>query len=1827
MKKIFTIIILIISSFSLYADWIDIPENAGKKLFEHTSYGKESTDIRFSLNGYEIETIVENEESYKKISYWNEGEFVEIGKPDLPRFSRLIAIPNEGEVSFTINFLEDEIIPDINIYPRQSLKSESRINSREFVIDEGFYESTEVFPVKIVQIGEPAIMRDYRIVNVTINPFQYDPQNNKLRIVKNVDITVNTNGRGGENIKLNDRKKSRFFESTYRSTILNYDSITSRNDEFQSPCYLFIYPNNASIEATLEILADWKHQKGFEVVMASTTQTGTSLTSIKNYIQTAYDTWENPPEFICLVGDAGGSVNIPTDHCGGGEGDHGYVRLEGGDILADAFIGRLSVASNTDLQKIVAKIAKYERTPYMGTTDWYNRAILVGDPTTSSGISPMYTKQSIKEMINASHPNMNCIEIYSSPFVSQMSSNLNNGSTYFNYRGYWGMSGWNTSNISSLTNSFMLPFAVSLTCGTGDFEGTSDCISERFLKVGSTTNPTGAIGAVSTATLSTHTSFNNSVDAGIFYGIFAEEIYHMGGALNRGKLNLYLNFPQNPSNAVFNFSYWNSLMGDPAIELWTDVPQEMIVNYESQLSIGTNYLEVIVEDSNGYPVEGAWVTALLGDDDIFASDLTDENGYVILDVDAQITGTADLTVTKHNFIPHLGEFDIGESDRFVNVFELQIDDDASGSSSGNGDGNINPSESIELNVSLKNFGTQTVNNVTAVISTENDFITITDAAEDYGDIASGTSVYSSDDFDLSVDSDVLGGTEIRLDIQIEDGLSNLWTDVIYLQVEGPNLYVNDYSIVNDPNGILDPGETVELVITIENLGSVDASDINGIIFSTSNMITIEDADGVFGDVTAGGTASNNSNKFEVTANTQIIPGTQFILELKLYNADGYDNTVTFPINVGTVSITDPVGPDAYGYYCYDDGDTGYYNVPIYDWIEINTIGTEIPLYDGGNAGDSEDVDLPITFRFYGEEYNTITVCSNGWIAPGHSDMSSYMNWNIPGPLGPSPMIAPFWDDLKTGSGSVYYYFNSSSNYFVVEWDNLQSDFNSAQETFQVILYDSNYYPTATGDSEMKFQYKVINNCDQGNYPYQHGQYATVGIEDHSGLIGLEYTFNNSYPTAAKHLQNEMALLITGPSIAFEEPFIVLGGITIIDANSNGQLDYAEDADLDILLNNLGENSATGISTVISSSDPYITITQDTSNYNNIAGGSSGTNLTDFSVTVDENCPDSHIAAFVINVTSNENTWELYFTQELNAPIIEFSSVLVNDGQNNILDPGETVDLLVSYENIGGADAYNVASEILTTDIFVTINSATYDFGDFSSGSICTAIYNVTCDGSAPVGHGAEIDWTINGDYGYSAVGEFVLAISQVPVLITENFNTFLPDGWSRTSTSGQINWAQGSGNSAGGTAAEAQFSWSPSTIAVQRLITMPINTMGSSSLDLEFKHMVDNWGGGYSLRVETTSNGSNWNTVWEINPNGNVGPELLQMDVTTPDVGSSTFQLAFVFDGDSWDINYWYVDDVIIEGGSPQTMGYINGEVSLIGGSGNIEDVEIIAGAFQTHPDEYGDYILPVTPGTYDVSANLEGYGTLTESDVVVIQNQVVMVDFELTFLDIPVDLTATVATDDVTLEWNMPVLSRENFEGRITTSNSSNVREKNELQISDEYADKDETVRNERILTGFKVYRNEVEIAEITDAATMYYEDNDLENGVYEYYITAIYEGSESLQSDVAVAEIDFSAAEEDILIPKVTSLIGNYPNPFNPTTTISFNISRKDAKHATVEIYNIKGQEVKMLLDEKMNPGSHKVIWNGKDDSGRNVSSGIYFYMFSTGDYSQTKRMLLLK
>ncbi len=90
-------------------------------------------------------------------------------------------------------------------------------------------------------------------------------------------------------------------------------------------------------------------------------------------------------------------------------------------------------------------------------------------------------------------------------------------------------------------------------------------------------------------------------------------------------------------------------------------------------------------------------------------------------------------------------------------------------------------------------------------------------------------------------------------------------------------------------------------------------------------------------------------------------------------------------------------------------------------------------------------------------------------------------------------------------------------------------------------------------------------------------------------------------------------------------------------------------------------------------------------------------------------------------------------------------------------------------------------------------------------------------------------------------------------------------------------------------------------------------------------------------------------------------------------------------------------------------------------------------------------------------------------------------------------------------------------------------------------------------------------------------------------------------------------------------TRLYNNYPNPFNPETRISFNLN--SSQKVSLNIYNIKGEIVKTLLDQYMNMGNHEIVWNGKDADNKPMPSGIYFYQLKTSSFMSTKKMLLLK
>lgn len=146
--------------------------------------------------------------------------------------------------------------------------------------------------------------------------------------------------------------------------------------------------------------------------------------------------------------------------------------------------------------------------------------------------------------------------------------------------------------------------------------------------------------------------------------------------------------------------------------------------------------------------------------------------------------------------------------------------------------------------------------------------------------------------------------------------------------------------------------------------------------------------------------------------------------------------------------------------------------------------------------------------------------------------------------------------------------------------------------------------------------------------------------------------------------------------------------------------------------------------------------------------------------------------------------------------------------------------------------------------------------------------------------------------------------------LTEDFSAgnMPPTGWSIDNLAGQ--WDISSTVNAAGTSPEAKFTWIQ-TIATTRLISPAVDLSGQTSVVLRFKHYLDNYGGGqYSIGAATRSGGGDWNSVWEVSPNAHIGPEDLLITVENGDVGASDFEFCFYLDGNLYNMNYWYIDDV-----------------------------------------------------------------------------------------------------------------------------------------------------------------------------------------------------------------------------------------------------------------------------------------------------------------------------
>jgi hypothetical protein len=107
---------------------------------------------------------------------------------------------------------------------------------------------------------------------------------------------------------------------------------------------------------------------------------------------------------------------------------------------------------------------------------------------------------------------------------------------------------------------------------------------------------------------------------------------------------------------------------------------------------------------------------------------------------------------------------------------------------------------------------------------------------------------------------------------------------------------------------------------------------------------------------------------------------------------------------------------------------------------------------------------------------------------------------------------------------------------------------------------------------------------------------------------------------------------------------------------------------------------------------------------------------------------------------------------------------------------------------------------------------------------------------------------------------------------------------------------------------------------------------------------------------------------------------------------------------------------------------------------------------------------------------------------------------------------------------------------------------------------------------------------------------------------------------------EVENSATHDNPALIKKNDLYSNYPNPFNPETSIRFSVAKNSL--VNIEVFNIKGQKVRSLTNRMYDQGLHRVVWNGKDDKNQSVGSGIYFCKMKVNNHQiKTRKMMLIK
>jgi hypothetical protein len=624
--------------------------------------------LRFDTGSFRLGDVDVQGDPWSRIS-WNGGvDRLERGSPALPAFRESIVIPDDAKVELTVLSSTYRDYPNVRIAPSKGPITRDVLPEDVDWTFGDVYQRNDWFPADVGELGDPYIMRDVRGVVVMVQPFQWNPVTETLRVWTLVEVEVKATGAGEVNV-LTRRPAERTaeFEKIYARHFLNYGSPLRYAPVGEVGRMLVIAYD--AFAAAAQPLVDWKNQMGMETRLVLRSEVGTTPAEFKSYIQDAYD--NEGVCFIILVGDA---AQIPYYTNDGGAADPMMTLLAGADSYPDAFIGRISATSVSQVETQVERIIEYERDPDPAG-DWYAKGIAIasneGEGYGDDGEADWeharnyradllgFTYTHVDELYDGTHPDDgpghggDGTDQPGDPTENHVASRVNAGRSLLHYTGHgstwdWVTTGFSVADINALTNDNRLPFVVSVGCVNGAFmSGT--CFAEAWMRATNGAEPTGAVACYASTVNQQWATPMRAQDEMIDL-MCTDSKRTYGGLCFNGSCDMIDHYG---ANGISEFKNW-TVFGDPSLPVRTAVPVSIEVIVATSVDPDAGLFEVATEPFS--------LAALSDGGTYIGSVFAGASGLASIPYDgADLFGLTEvtLTVTGFNRIPNIGTVPVG----------------------------------------------------------------------------------------------------------------------------------------------------------------------------------------------------------------------------------------------------------------------------------------------------------------------------------------------------------------------------------------------------------------------------------------------------------------------------------------------------------------------------------------------------------------------------------------------------------------------------------------------------------------------------------------------------------------------------------------------------------------------------------------------------------------------------------------------------------------------------------------------------------------------------------------------------------------------------------------------------------------------------------------------------------------------------------------------------------------------------------------------------------------------------------------------------------------